>query len=1097
MCDEPAVSAGDNFPAKVDGNENSDQISLGAAPLSPLEETKDERENSSIVMMGEPSWNEASRAAIQKIRSSLQESTRILQTQQEEIHSGRTLAITCGYCTIADDPSGPQLNERWQLFYRPLPSNNGDYRNIRPRRVAQLVQESSHNAGGSNMIPPTSSDMSSLSFSSVVVESLSNSLNVMTNQTHGEMPPQDIILGILRRLEFGELCNRAIESKKLPAAENRECPGSSALVSRQGIHIPLDDLIHDITRQRGQDDIGARNDAIEILQQLSHSSSLVSGIGSSKYASEWNVEIFSEERNQNEASRDTSLCNIAQELVEKCVSVSSLEKTNKSVLPDDFQKSIPHTNVFTPPPPLVMSNVECTSSQTGSRTSEFLSVGESVVESSYHSDASSQPRKSDDDKNSKMIETKLTNVDMLETSTVERLKKKRKAEMLGDQEQTVIKVTTKGESLDDAKDEMVQLFASDFSSELDPNLHGSSKRKIKSVVRFDATPLSAQHQKKIQEAEGKIGLGFKCPQCFAKCLYSVRQCPSCKLDCRYVPGTGVVVFRDRTDVSKSTAPAAPTSSDEEKKNGIKVCPPRAAKSKEKKKNKSIVVETGRQLRTRKRPDTNQERPLSEIATTCEDSSSFSTVDCEVCLQPFSSIYIHKHRAATHKLKRDQFGCPYCSKVFQNTTNRHEHIESMHPGLPSERSDEEKNKNKPLVYECNLCGKETVFYGMKLHLHLVHGIDQGDSSTRENSISCRCPFCPGSKTKFSSGDSLRRHVSKKHPGCSLLEKCPSRSKKSSKAQNSKKEIPVKEKNGDSSIFAEGSSLSLPLHWEKLDHGFLLYHHDFSITGANDSENSIGGAMELVNSHYSLLGKKNDDIKSHFSKESLLFVTRYEREYMDELRIYKQGLQRRQRKAEFERIEKENYKADCKEKLLIQEYENRTKKRSSEEIEHDAFLLRGVKIAKKDGRKSRRKETCCVDPQSGCSLCDGTYARIVVTDKEIEFAGGDIHNALPLPVEGVEDSKVMVEKIYVPEFCEISPYFFEENTLSCEEPEPTSGEGCEKSETKLSRSEKRYADKYDEQEEQIHNLSETFYTMQFIQRYNQGYLRHDVKSRNKHY
>eukprot|EP00978_Attheya_sp_CCMP212_P013919 scaffold35166_cov50-Attheya_sp.AAC.3 len=1082
MC-EPAVSAGDHFPAKVDGNENSDQISLGAAaPLSPLEETNDERENSSsiVTMMGEPaSWNEDSRAVIRKIRSSLEESTRILPTQEEETHdsgdSGRTLIIatTCGYCTVADDPSpGPQRIERWQLFYRPLPSNNGDYRNIRPRRVAQLVQESSssHNAGGSHiMVPPTASDMSSLSFSSLVVDSLSNSLNIMANQTHDEMPPQDIILDILRRLEFGEMCNRAIESKKLPAAENRECPGPSTLVSRQGIHIPLDDLIHDITRQRVQDDNGARNDAIEILKQLSHSSSLVSGIGSSNYASEWNVEIFTEERNQNEASRDTSLCHIARELVEKCVSVSSLEKTNKPVLPDDFQKSIPHTNVFTPPPPLVMSNVECTSSQTGSRSSELLSVDESGVESSYHSDASSQARKKDDDKNSKMVETKTASVGMMETSNVERLEKKRKADMLGDQEQTLIKVTTKGESLDDAKDEMVQLFASDFSSELDPNLHGSSKRKIKSVVRFDATPLSAQHQKKIQEAEGKIGLGFQCPQCSAKCLYNVRQCASCKLDCRYVPGTGVVVFRDRTDVSKSTAPAAPISSNEEKKNGVKVCPPRAAKSKEKKKNKAIVVEAGRQLRTRKRSDTDQERPLSEKATSCEDSSSFSTVDCEVCLQPFSSIYIFKHRAATHKLKRDQFGCPYCSKVFQNTTNRHEHIESMHPGLPSERSDEEKNKNKPLVYECNLCGKETVFFGMKLHLHLVHGIDQGDAITREESISCRCPFCPGSKTKFNSGDSLRRHVSKKHPGCSLLEKCPSRSKKSKrskKVSDIKNEKPVKGKNGDSSILAEApsnddkkSSLSLPLHWEKLDHGFLLYHHDFSITGANDSEKSIDGAMELVNSHYSLLGKKNDDIKSHFSKESLLFVTRYEREYMDESRIYKQGLQRRQRKAEFERIEKENYKADCKEKLLIQEYENRTKKRSSEEIEHDAFLLREVKIAKKDG--------------------------------------GDIHNALPLPVEGVEDSKVMVEKIYVPEFCEISPYFFEENTSSCEEPEPISGEGCEKSETKLSRSEKRYADKYDEQEEQIHNLSETFYTLQFIQRYNEGYLRHDVKSRNKQY
>eukprot|EP00957_Ditylum_brightwellii_P156963 11945962-Ditylum_brightwellii.AAC.1 len=55
----------------------------------------------------------------------------------------------------------------------------------------------------------------------------------------------------------------------------------------------------------------------------------------------------------------------------------------------------------------------------------------------------------------------------------------------------------------------------------------------------------------MRDIAGKTGNGFICPQCSELCPYDARECNACHLPCRYVAGTGVVVCRERNDVTSA------------------------------------------------------------------------------------------------------------------------------------------------------------------------------------------------------------------------------------------------------------------------------------------------------------------------------------------------------------------------------------------------------------------------------------------------------------------------------------------------------------------------------------------------------------------
>jgi len=92
----------------------------------------------------------------------------------------------------------------------------------------------------------------------------------------------------------------------------------------------------------------------------------------------------------------------------------------------------------------------------------------------------------------------------------------------------------------------VQLFAFDGGIEENTS-SGRPKRKLKCVARFDSS--SFEHAQKTNKC--KAGHGFTCPRCSNVCSYDSKLCAVCSLECYYEAGVGVVVLKERHDVSVS------------------------------------------------------------------------------------------------------------------------------------------------------------------------------------------------------------------------------------------------------------------------------------------------------------------------------------------------------------------------------------------------------------------------------------------------------------------------------------------------------------------------------------------------------------------
>jgi hypothetical protein len=96
-----------------------------------------------------------------------------------------------------------------------------------------------------------------------------------------------------------------------------------------------------------------------------------------------------------------------------------------------------------------------------------------------------------------------------------------------------------------------QLFSSHLDNkDLSSKSYGRSKRRIKQVVRYDTDDYSYKEMVKRRRMEGKCGSGFLCPRCSEHLSYHVKACVKCGLGCSYVPGSGVIISRDRDEVVK-------------------------------------------------------------------------------------------------------------------------------------------------------------------------------------------------------------------------------------------------------------------------------------------------------------------------------------------------------------------------------------------------------------------------------------------------------------------------------------------------------------------------------------------------------------------
>ena len=631
---------------------------------------------------------------------------------------------------------------------------------------------------------------------------------------------------------------------------------------------------------------------------------------------------------------------------------------------------------------------------------------------------------------------------------------------------------------------IVQLFASEFSTDHDLTTEGSSKRKIKQVVRFNAAPHSYSLERKKHAASGKTGSGFLCPQCSFHCSYDVHQCLSCDLPCRYVAGTGVVVSRDREEVAK-----IPPSSikwelnfcDEEdnKFKNRNVAPGIPSSAKETFGSLRSLTGSGEKRDSNKNPSTTRN---SLSASMDNKNKGLECAVCDKCLKIMPLSSLQEHRRNAHKLARNIFGCPYCKAEMTSASGRRDHIEQRHPRKPTTVSKEELFRSRPLTFLCHLC--DTLpFTKVDLQHHL-----RNSHRSCADEISCICPFCPQVGYKlFKTEGELEAHVTKEHKGYHVvglsLSNSPAPDRKRPRKENAqdeegnkrfkcieRRQVALKQKQPAKTLINCGKKKNT---WKPLSYVAILRGHSEFLSFLNTNDTCKDPVIAVIEEKLRLtqismsmpanVSKNNDD----------------EKEYTAEIKLYQRGLRERQGKSDSERLEKEKYKAKCEQNILVWKYENRGRQKSKAEIEETALTSRPIVYTQTRIRAEPglSEKTCFLG--DGCSLCNGEYAKCVVTESEIKRAEGDIMKVIPIPLNDLSGGEILS-----PTFRKIR----HDSDFDEEESERNMLQNWKKGGNEV------YGMTRGRREERIKKAKERFLQLQemktsidFIQKYNQGLIR----------
>ena len=114
---------------------------------------------------------------------------------------------------------------------------------------------------------------------------------------------------------------------------------------------------------------------------------------------------------------------------------------------------------------------------------------------------------------------------------------------------------TRNEHRKTTKPGVVQLYASEFdNTNIESNNDGTGpssrpKRRIKAVQRYVDTRYTHAEQVKLFEMQGKCGTGFLCPLCPTHLSYDRKSCYNCGAKCCYQPGVGVVLSKERAEIT--------------------------------------------------------------------------------------------------------------------------------------------------------------------------------------------------------------------------------------------------------------------------------------------------------------------------------------------------------------------------------------------------------------------------------------------------------------------------------------------------------------------------------------------------------------------
>lgn len=533
--------------------------------------------------------------------------------------------------------------------------------------------------------------------------------------------------------------------------------------------------------------------------------------------------------------------------------------------------------------------------------------------------------------------------------------------------------------VDENNPSTVQLYAADFANVEAPLDGPRPKRRLKAVSRYEDTRRSYNEEKELQELQGRIGSGFLCPACHAHLGYDLKMCWNCGLECYYSAGIGVVVCKDRSNVSKVDVPVPNKIS---KKTDVSA---------------NYNTRTRHTQKVRHLETTQNDSKIDSKNTSKTDIAEMiqnaDTRECEACLQLFLPAYLQRHRRRCHQLSTEEFGCPHCTThTFQSMHDRAKHIQKLHRGLPVELTAKEKAQTKLYLYDCPKCSCSMTYGDLRDHMQSEHDLDMNDFIS---SLTCTCPFCllysKPVRRKFQTIEGFLSHVKSDHKGCTVIgmrlkigeknTQMPWKASSSIQMKKLKKEEEPSTKNDhDLNVEREENAVPQDAYWE-----------DFTVDQLDLGEiDAISqGRNKTIES---LLRDINDKIK-RFEKR-VKGGPDDDDDFNAEQKMYIRGIRERTNKAESEALEKAMFKDKCEEMQRVLDYQNRGKKKSLAEIEYEELLRRPIQfVSTKTGHKS---EPCFIGET--CDLCGTDHACHLVTASEISCANGNVKDAIDKAILG---------------------------------------------------------------------------------------------------
>jgi len=452
--------------------------------------------------------------------------------------------------------------------------------------------------------------------------------------------------------------------------------------------------------------------------------------------------------------------------------------------------------------------------------------------------------------------------------------------------------------------------ASEYDTTTNLEAYGRSKRKIKQVIRFEPCHYSYELGKKRQLLSGTQGTGFNCPICYNQLSYDAKQCYECNTQCKYSPGVGPLVCRDRASCS--------TPIDECRINYRKEVLDNPSGNDEKKR-KSV------QTKARETQRYNANAP--RIAP-------LDVIECEACLKLFPMTYLDGHRLKSHKLSTSEYGCPYCSTTFTTRNLRLNHIHHKHAGQVSSVDKTLYNLTRCYLYICCEC-QEPLHY-TELQCHLQHQHSNMDIFQCLNRIKTICPFC--NIHSFHMIDDLLSHVKAEHPGARIIGKRLRIGSTTILSTSNPRILPR-------SVSIPYESTTSPVYPES----FVKLSTSKLIQGINLGINTRKRSFELdtlIETIDKFLRQAENSLQIKITKVGLVIVVpgdNDEQEFISECKLFLKSVRDRSQKAEREALEKMKFKDNWEEtqRKLVYEYRTTKKmKKSAFDVELEELIYRPI-------------------------------------------------------------------------------------------------------------------------------------------------------------